>query len=89
MSVYIITYDLKKPGRNYDNLYSALQKYAYCHKVESVWLLDSSKSASDIRDDLKDHVDGNDVIFVAELKNHWASYNYECTEWLKSASRTW
>ena len=89
MSVFVLTYDLKAPHKDYNNLYEALKKYTYCHGVESVWLIDSQKSASEIRDDLNKHIDNNDVLFVAKLSGNWASMRYSCAEWLKSSSRTW
>lgn len=64
----IITYDLRAPGRNYDNVYQYIQSYSVWGKLtESTWFINSPKSCIQIRDEIKRLVDYNDRIFVAEL----------------------
>ena len=89
MSVYVVTYDLRQPGRNYSVLYAALNMYEHCHGLESVWFVDSSKTATNIRDHLNNQIDANDMVFVGELQKHWASQKNPCVGWLKDASRSW
>ncbi|AXG89535.1 hypothetical protein ACPTG9_05870 [Enterococcus faecalis] len=91
MSVYAITYDLKKPNQDYDALNGKIKSLgAYSKRFDSFWLVDSSLSASEIRDNLKTEIDSNDSLFVIQTKEHWASLNLAkgATEWLKSESRT-
>jgi hypothetical protein len=88
----LITYDLRQPGRDYTSLYESIKSLGrWAHPVESVWITDTSQSPADIRDTLKDHVDGNDMIFVVQLRQHWASSNLDAsvTDWLKDSSRSW
>lgn len=86
--VILVTYDLQKPGRNYDVLYEALRKAgtSWARPVESVWLLDTGKAAEVIHDELRPHVDANDRLFVVELKPHWWGSNLptEVMEWLRT-----
>ncbi|EMB9233992.1 hypothetical protein U9608_001491 [Vibrio alginolyticus] len=89
MAIYCVTYDLKTPGKNYESVHNYLEKFNHCKKLESFWLIDTTKNAADIRDDLDKLVDGNDIIFVAELQKHWASTRYPCATWLKDESRNW
>jgi len=90
MSVYVINYDLKAPGRDYQPLYDAIKTFKWCHILESCWLIDTNKPASEIRDILKSKVDGNDEIFVARLGHEWATnFSDQATEWLKSSDRSW
>jgi hypothetical protein len=87
MGIFAVSYDLRAPGRDYQSLYNALGRYQHCHMMESFWLLDTPKSASNIRDDLSQHIDQNDQLFVGELKRHWAAAKKDkCTEWLKNRS---
>ncbi|EHB5065580.1 TPA: hypothetical protein I0F65_RS10145 [Enterococcus faecalis] len=91
MSVYAITYDLKKPNQDYDALNEKIKSLgAYSKRFDSFWLVDSSLSASEIRDKLKREIDSNDSLLVIETKNHWASFNLAegACKWLKSESRT-
>jgi hypothetical protein len=90
MTVLIVTYDLRKPGRNYDDLYAAIRKYKHCHALDSSWFIDTSDEPSVVRDKLCAAVDGGDQIYVMRLRKHWAACRNEaCTEWLKDTTRTW
>jgi hypothetical protein len=88
MAVTLVTYDLKKPGRNYQPVHDYLKKYTYCKGLESVWLLDTTATTAKIRDDLKALVDANDIVFVARLTGSWASFNYGCGDWLNKPERS-
>lgn len=90
MAVLAINYDLKAPGRNYQPLYDAIKSYNYCKILDSCWLIDTANSTSSVRDHLKGCVDGNDEIFVVQLRQNWAtSFTDSATDWLKSPSRSW
>jgi len=89
MSIYCVTYDLKSPGKDYTPVHNYLKKYTHCKKLESFWLIDTNKKASAIRDELEKLVDSNDIIFVAEIKKHWAGLRFDCAAWLKETGRSW
>jgi hypothetical protein len=90
MSVYMVTYDLNAPGQDYGSLIREIEKYIHCKALKSAYFVDSSLSAPAIRDHLKKHIDGTDVLFVMELQKHWAvNRATTASSWLKSESRTW
>lgn len=90
MSVYMVTYDLNKPGQDYTSLIKAIENYTHCKALKSAYFIDSSDGAAHIRDNLTKHVDKNDMLFVIEQKRHWgANRHSSATEWLKSSDRTW
>lgn len=90
MAILLVTYDLKNLGRNYEPLHSLLKQYNYCKGMESVWLLDTTQTASQVRDLITRVVDGNDIVFVTKLANQsWASNNFYCGEWLNAPLRNW
>lgn len=85
MSVYSINYDLNSPGQNYDDLYEEIkQQGAWWHYLESMWLVDTSKSTSTIRDNLSPHLDNNDEILVTKLSGSWSSWGLSdnAEDWL-------
>ena len=88
MSTFVITYDLRKPGRNYNALYEALKAYPnWAHLLESVWIIQSNHTASSIRDALQAHADPGDAIAVLEVNvRGWAtaSVSKEINDWLKT-----
>lgn len=86
MAAYIITYDLHKQGQNYSCLSEKLKQYTkHWHIQGSVWIVETSESASTIRDKLKRCLDGNDKLVVALLQGEaaWVGYNGNVTAWLK------
>lgn len=75
MATYLITYDLNRTGQNYPGLFTAIKGLgSNIHPLKSVWFVRSTKTAGQIRDVLKKHIDSNDQIFVGEIDD-WASYN--------------
>lgn len=86
MSTYIITYDLSEKGQNYDCLHQKLQSYTtHWHAQQSVWFVETSESAAQIRDKLRPCLDNNDKLLVAKLSGEaaWFGYNQKVTSWLK------
>lgn len=84
--IYCISYDLRQPGRNYDELISAIKGFGtWWHQTESVWFIKSEKYSSDIRDYLKQYIDNNDKIFVIKVDNNWAGVGFSKEEydWLR------
>mgnify|MGYP001241948033 CR=1 FL=1 len=67
MTVYIVTYDLRAPGRSYTALYDRLTTYTHCKALESVWLIDTPQTAAQVRDNLRQVMDANDRLLVAML----------------------
>lgn len=64
---YIITYDLRVPGRNYNDLIDAIKHYAHWgHLTESSWAVVTNKTTVEIRDDLKRFLDANDRLIVVQ-----------------------
>jgi hypothetical protein len=87
MNTLLITYDLNRPGQDYSKLFEYLRGYGtWCHPVDSTWLVRTSKSAADVRTELKAYVDGNDDVLVINVTNDdWASYGLpqQVTDWLR------
>ena len=82
----IITYDLCKSGKNYDELYEYLKSFSkWAHICESVWFVSSSKSCPDIRNEINKIIDDDDRVFVAELTGVAAWRNVLCdSDYLKN-----
>lgn len=85
MACYIVTYDLKKPGRNYEALYAAIRGYGtWAHITESTWAVVTQQTAAQVRDYLLSQLDANDSIFVVKSGGEAAWRHVICkNEWLK------
>lgn len=69
--IYLISYDINTAVKNYDALYKQIKRLAgdgeYKHPLESVWLIYSSLSATQIAESLRDEMDPKDRILVIEI----------------------
>ena len=73
MADMLITYDLRTPGQDYEEVYEYLRKLPARRAQKSVWLAKTTKSAAVISKDLMKLVDGNDRLFVARVDD-WSSF---------------
>lgn len=68
--VYLVTYDLNKPGKDYSNLYAALRQYQYIrdNNLDSVWFVSTSWTVSEIYEHLRHHMDTSDRIVITQMR---------------------
>ncbi len=87
MTSMIVEYDLRSPGRNYDELYKAIKSYGvWAHVTESTWFIKTNDTCVQVCNKLAAHMDGNDRIFVAALSGVAAWRNVICDgEYLKKS----
>jgi len=71
MAKYLVTYDLDgtdETSADYERLIAELKSYPECIKLQkSVWAIDSAFSAEEIREQLWEHMDADDRLFVVPL----------------------
>lgn len=81
---YIISYDLVEEG-NYEALINHIKDYSYwAHITKSTWAILTTKSVTEVRDDILKFLTPNSRIFVVESANVAAWHNTICSnEWLK------
>ena len=86
MATYLISYDLRKPGRDYASLYKAIKSYpTWAHLLESEWAVVTDDSAVDVRDHLAHQMDQNDGLTVVTAgATAWRGLSsQEVSDWLK------
>ncbi len=85
--IQIVSYDLRTPGRNYDNLYRALKSTGdWCHPNESLWLISTHQTAQQLRDFLLAYIDSNDSLFVTTYSkiSAWSNLPIDVVNWLRT-----
>lgn len=85
MSKMLISYDLRKPGRNYQPLYARLEAWGAKRVLESVWVLTPNASEKEVGDDLLKYMDANDGILVVGLNGAAAWANVQNLQPLRAA----
>jgi hypothetical protein len=82
MKVYLISYDLDKPGQNYEQLIARLKAHGAFRVLMSQWALGTNWNAKQLRDDLAPYIDSNDRLLVTQVTD-WASWNIMAAEQFK------
>ena len=75
MNLYIVSYDLLTPGRNYEPLYSELLRLGATRVLLSQWLVGSPATAMQLRDHFWQYMDPNDRLLVNAIDQNWAAFN--------------
>lgn len=85
---FLVTYDLKRPGQNYSDLYDAIKSEGdWQHPLESTWVVktDNLVLANTIYEHLRPCIDENDSLFIVEItaqdSQGWLAKSF--WEWLK------
>ncbi len=87
MATYLIGYDLNKQ-KNYPDLIDAIKSLSgtWWHHLDSTWIIVTEKTAVQIRDSLKKHIDNDDELLVARLHGAaaWTGFNSNGSQWLEN-----
>ncbi len=68
---FLITYDLRKPGQDYQPLWDALGGLGAVRLLESVWYVSGNYTSLQLRDYLWKFMDANDLLLVVRFDD-WA-----------------
>jgi hypothetical protein len=83
MAVHLVTYDLRKPGKDYEPLLKTIRSYTNCHCLKSAFFIETRETVTQVRDKLTAFVDGNDQLYVINMMQVWGATRKEpCTDWL-------
>jgi hypothetical protein len=87
MTSYIVSYDLKTPGKDYDDLIKYLKTHAnWWHHLGSTWIIVTDLTAAQLRDAIRSHVDSNDKVVVVKSAGvgAWFGFSDKDSTWLSS-----
>ena len=86
-NIYIISYDLKNPGQNYEKLLKRIKAYPLWARLGgSAYLIGTPATASDIRNYLIQVLDYNDQLFVgsAPAPSAWHGLPEDVSNWIRT-----
>ena len=68
MSALLISYDLNKPGQNYDKLYAKIKELrTWWHYLDSTWIVVSALTPSQAFERLKPVLDKSDSVLIVNV----------------------
>lgn len=83
MSVYLVTYDLKKPGQDYSDVLKTIKSYSWARLSESSYAIKTTETADSIEQKIRQNTDSNDNVYVIALHLPWAGYGpQDVNKWL-------
>jgi CRISPR/Cas system-associated endoribonuclease Cas2 len=85
--VYIVTYDLSNPGKNYESLLKRIKAYdAWARLGGSSYLVLTELNATQLRDNLTKSLDSNDSLYVGLMDNSaaWRGLGEKVSIWIKN-----
>lgn len=84
MTALLVTYDLQKPGQDYSGFYDVIKSYPWAKLSESSYAIATTITPSSIYDQLSQHADQNDHVYVIGLKGPWRGRGLEdVNSWLE------
>lgn len=85
-----ISYDLKTPGQNYNDLIEQIKRLGdWAHVQDSLWHVKSNLNTTQIRDVLLHHIDKNDNLLVIDASNNAVSWSNVSTAVAQHFNSTW
>ena len=85
--IYIVSYDLSEPGQNYDTLLNKIKEVgSWARLGGSAYLIETQKSAKELRDDFQTILDSNDKLYVGSVSAPaaWAGMPQNVSSWILS-----
>ena len=86
MTVFVISYDLRQPGRDYEKLFEKIKSLGtWWHCQTSTWMVVSDLTALQIATALWAVMDQNDRLLVNPVApgSAWAGFDEDCVAWIK------
>ena len=83
--VYVVSYDLRKPGQDYKGLFDELEaSSSWWHYLESTWLIATLESANELYNHLRKHLDGGDRLLIIQAGTDMQGWlPKEAWEWIE------
>ncbi|MDD5658579.1 MAG: hypothetical protein PHR39_01025 [Actinomycetota bacterium] len=84
----LISYDLIRPNKDYQNLYDYLKRTGtWAKPLESVWIIKTDKTCEQVINEIEKHVDENDKVLAINISNDtitWLNLSQNVSDWLQN-----
>ena len=87
MALYLVTYELNRPGHFYPGLFKRIETSGSAwHVMETTWFVQTTLSSAQLADRIKDSLDAKDKLVVCKVTSDsaWWALKYSESEWLKN-----
>lgn len=86
MAVYLVTYDLHKPGNNYEEVLEQIKKSSgWAMLSESSYAISTSETVEAAYKRIHAKMDENDTLYIISLRNPWTGRGpKKVNDWLQA-----
>jgi len=84
--IYSISYDLNRPGQNYQDLYDTIKSApSWAHAMDSLWFIKTNETVEDWSNRLLSIIDKNDELFLVDItgQSRQGWMNKKIWKWLE------
>lgn len=86
MRTLLVGYDLNSPGQDYSDLVASLKSNPqWWHYLDSTWLIRTTQTPVQVRDDLRKLIDKNDELLVMDVTGRsaaWSGFREKAGQWI-------
>jgi hypothetical protein len=85
--IYLITYDLNTPGKDYSGLHAVIKRLGpWWHYLDSTWLVSTELDAMGIWNQIGNKIDENDRMLIIKATRDYAGWlTSEAWDWINNA----
>jgi len=84
MAVVLVTYDLNRPGQNYDQLIGFIKQHAWARLSESSYAIETFDTPQSIFNKIATTIDPGDNVYVVTLSSpYWGRGPQAVNDWLR------
>lgn len=90
MATLLVSYDLSKPetSSDYARVVEYMRTYVTrCKPLYSLWMIKTTKTRTEVRDELLQITDSNDKLLVVDVTGDaaaWSGLSQETSDWIKA-----
>ena len=83
MNVFLVSYDLNKPGQRYEEFYRILNSFDWARLSESCYAIYTNETPETLLRVFRRNMDANDTIYIAALTVPYTGFGPNAVnEWL-------
>jgi hypothetical protein len=90
MNTIMVDYDLDAPGQKYQAIIQYIKGHReWANPLKSSWMIRTTKSAVQVRDDIVRLIDANDKVVVTDVTHAemaWYGLSAEVSRWIKNTT---
>lgn len=85
MKVFLVTYELKNPSKDYKGFYETLKSAPkWWHYMDSTWLIATDETITEWSKKIEPKIDVSDYILIIEVnKRYWGRLPKDSWKWFK------